>query len=104
MTIELQAGARLRSTVCDTEVAVIKAPVGAVDLRCGGAPMALLADDAAERGAIEPGFADGTAIGKRYSDDEASIELLCTKSGEGSLSIGEAALGLKGAKPLPSSD
>ena len=32
------------------------------------------------------------------------IELLCTKPGAGSLSLGDAALLVKGAKPLPSSD
>ena len=36
-------------------------------------------------------------------DDEA-IELLCTKPRAGSLSLGDAALLVKGAKPLPSYD
>jgi hypothetical protein len=52
----------------------------------------------------EPGFDQGTQLGKRYSDDELGIELLCTKAGEGSLSVGETVLAVKGAKPLPASD
>jgi hypothetical protein len=43
-------------------------------------------------------------MGKRYTDEEDSIEVLCTKGGEGSLSIGDALMVVKGAKPLPSSD
>ena len=39
----------------------------------------------------------------RVSED-AGIELLVTKAGEGSLAIGDSALPRKDAKPLPSSD
>jgi len=53
---------------------------------------------------LEAGFDQGTQLGKRYSDDDLGIELLCTKAGEGSLSVGEAVLADKGAKPLPASD
>jgi hypothetical protein len=52
----------------------------------------------------EAGFDHGTQLGKRYSDDDLGIELLCTKAGEGSLSVGETVLAVKGAKPLPASD
>jgi hypothetical protein len=54
--------------------------------------------------AIEAGFSEGTQMGKRYADDESGIEVLCTKPGEGSLSLGDVILPVKGAKPLPSSD
>ena len=50
------------------------------------------------------GFDGGTQLGKRYSDDELGLELLCTKAGEGSISVGETILAVKGAKPLPASD
>ncbi len=53
---------------------------------------------------ISPDEAKGTALGKRYVDEEGSIELLCIKPGEGSLALGGVVLGLKEAKPLPSSD
>jgi hypothetical protein len=53
---------------------------------------------------MEPGFDQGTQLGKRYADDDLGLELLCTKAGEGSLSVGEGILAVKGAKPLPASD
>ena len=37
-------------------------------------------------------------------DEGGSLELLCTKPGEGSLALGDQLLSLKEAKPLPSSD
>jgi len=46
----------------------------------------------------------GTLLGKRYADGDTGLELLCTKAGEGSLSLGGTPLALKEAKPLPSSD
>ena len=41
---------------------------------------------------IEAGFDGGTQLGKRYADDELGLELLCTKAGEGSISVGETPL------------
>jgi len=43
-------------------------------------------------------------LGKRYEDEGSGLEILCTKPGPASLSIGADALHIKGAKPLPSSD
>ena len=43
-------------------------------------------------------------MGKRYVDGDATLELLCTKPGSGSLSLGDELLVVKGAKPLPASD
>ena len=101
--MDLKPGLRLASTVCDTEVVVVRAPAAPVDLRCGGQAMVAKGEDAAG-GAVDPAHGEGTVIGKRYSDDELGIELLCTKAGEVSLSIGDERLHLKDAKPLPSSD
>lgn len=103
MAIEMSAGTRLRSAVCDTEVVVVKAPSEPTDLRCGGVPMLAASEDRPDGGAPQAGLDGGTQIGKRYSDG-ADLELLCAKAGAGTLSIGDAALDLKGAKPLPSSD
>jgi hypothetical protein len=58
----------------------------------------------AERKPVNPAFADGTKIGKRYVDAAGTIELLCVKAGQGSLSIAGQALKVKDAKPLPASD
>ncbi len=43
-------------------------------------------------------------LGKRYVDADGSVELLCTKPGPSSLSVGEQLMTLKEAKPLPASD
>ena len=99
----LKAGARLKSAVCDTQVMVIAAPAGDSALSCGGAPL-LDATATAARGAIDPEHKNGTQIGKRYVNEDGSLELLCTKPGEGSLALAGTKLKLKEAKALPSSD
>lgn len=101
---EVKVGTRLRSAVCDTEVMVIAAPAGDVDLTCGGAPMVGLDDEPAPGGAPAADASGGTQIGKRYTNDAGDIELLCTKAGAGSIAFGGEILVPKDAKPLPSSD
>jgi hypothetical protein len=101
--MELKPGTRLESTTCDTQVVVVKAPAGDVDLRCGGAPMVELGQ-AGERTEPAAAQAEGTLMGKRYAVEELGMELLCSKAGAGSLSVGEERIGLKDAKPLPASD
>ena len=104
MAAVLKAGSRFKSAVCDTQVMVVKAPAGEHDLRCGGVDM-LGATAAAPAGAaMDPAFGAGTMIGKRYVNADESVELLCTKGGKGSLSLGATALEVKQAKQLPSSD
>lgn len=101
MSVSLKPGARFGSTVCATEVVVVKG-AGEIDLRCGGAPMAPVGEGAG--GAPVAPFDEGTQVGKRYTTEDESVEVLCTKAGDGSLSVGDVVLGVKGAKPLPSSD
>lgn len=101
--MEIKIGARLRSVADTTEVVVVKTPPGDVDLRCGGHPMAPIGGEAGSETVVD-GFGEGTQVGKRYSDDDAGIEVLCTKAGPGSLSLGDTPLPVKGAKALPSSD
>jgi hypothetical protein len=101
--MNLKTGARLRSQADSTEVVVVKAPADDVDLRCGGHPM-VPTSEAGGSQTVEAGFDGGTLVGKRYADDEVGIELLCTKGGDGALSLGVDPLPVKGAKPLPSSD
>jgi hypothetical protein len=92
---------KLKSTVCDTEVLLVKVPAAGV-LSCGGAPM--VAERSGDKGTVDPAFAEGTKMGKRYTDAAASLEALCIKPGAGSLALDGVALHLKDAKPLPSSD
>jgi hypothetical protein len=101
--VQAKAGVRLKSSVCETQVVVVKAPGGEQDLACGGVAMVPLDADPVE-GSLDPARADGTLLGKRYADDEVGIELLCTKGGKGTLTLGGRVLGLKQAKALPSSD
>ena len=96
----MKPGSKLKSVVCDTEVMVIKG--SGVVVECGGAPMA--DERPGAKGAVNPSFAEGTKMGKRYVDAANTIELLCVKAGQGSLSMGGVALQLKDAKPLPASD
>ncbi len=102
--MELRAGSRLKSAVCDTEVIAVKAPGGDLDVRCGG--VAMVDAGSAVEGGGEPaaGAAEGTMMGKRYVNDDETLELLCTKPGAGSLGVGETLMVLKESKPLPASD
>jgi hypothetical protein len=102
--MELKPGSRWRSAVCDGEVVVVKAAKGAGVLACGGHPMT------AHGGARPMGLvaaadrSDGMLTGKRYTDEESGLEVLCSKAGKGSLSMDGRALQVKAAKALPSSD
>jgi hypothetical protein len=101
--MEVKAGTRLRSVVSDAEVIVIRAPAADVELTCGGAPMVEGGDDS-PRQSPQSGDDGSVVLGKRYVDEYDTIEVLCTKPGEGTLALGGRPLGLKSAKPLPSSD
>ena len=102
--LQLKAGSRLRSAVCDSEVMVVMAPKDEVEVTCGGAPMVPLGSEPGAGQTISEDAALGTQIGKRYVNEAGDLELLCTKPGKGSLGLAGVALTIKGAKPLPSSD
>jgi hypothetical protein len=48
------------------------------------------------------GLDQGTLLGKRYGT--ADLEILCTKEGQGSISIGDEPLPVLEPRKLPSSD
>ena len=101
--MELKAGSRLKSAVCTTEVIVVKAPGGDIEVTCGGT--AMVAPEAEVSGGSPAADAsEGTQMGKRYVTDDEGLELLCTKPGDGSLGVGSTLLSLKEAKTLPASD
>jgi hypothetical protein len=104
MAVVTKPGTRLRSVTCATEVVVVRGPAEPTDLRCGGHPMVDIGETGPETFEVTAPFDGGTLVGKRYVNEDESIEILCTKPGAGSLSIGEDALNVKGAKPLPASD
>ena len=100
---EIKAGTRLRSAVCSTEVMVVAAPSGDLDLRCGGAAMLAIGEEPSG-GSPSADAANGTQLGKRYVNEAGDLEVLCIKPGDGSVGVGDALLQVKEAKPLPSSD
>ncbi|KAA0236513.1 MAG: hypothetical protein EDR02_00095 [Actinobacteria bacterium] len=100
----MKAGTRLRSAVCETEVMVVSAPEGAVQITCGGAPMIGMDDEAPHGLTLSSDAARGTLLGKRYVTNTGDLEVLCTKPGEGSVAADGEILEVKEAKPLPSSD
>jgi len=101
--MELKAGSRLQSSICDTQIMVVKAPADDVDITCGGVAMVAVGDNPVAGTPVD-GLAEGSAMGKRYTNEDGSLEVLCTKPGVGSVGLGETALQLKDAKPLPASD
>jgi len=102
--MQLAAGTRLKSAADETQVVVVRAPAGDVDLTCGGHPLVPLDAEVGAGVAVEAGHDGPTLLGKRYADEAVGIELLCTRAGAGGLFVNGAPLGLKEAKPLPSSD
>ena len=61
-------------------------------------------EDAAENATLDESIGDAALMGKRYADEELGLEVLCTRSGSGALTVDGNVLSLKGAKPLPASD
>lgn len=100
----LKAGVRLKSAVCDAEVMVIKAAAPDAQLHCGGADMLAMAGTRDPAQALAAAQEQACQVGKRYTDADDKIEVLCTKSGKGALTANGQPLVLKQAKALPSSD
>ncbi|MGE0215234.1 hypothetical protein [Mycolicibacterium sp.] len=99
----IKNGTRLQSQVCDTQVIVVRSAESLDDLRIGGAPVVPVGDSVDPSLTLDESLAGGNLMGKRYVDDDGA-EVLVTKAGAGTLSIGTTPLSLKEAKPLPASD
>jgi hypothetical protein len=100
--MELRPGQKLFSAVCDAEFVVVKAPTAPVEVGCGGS--ALRAEKDRSGGDVDRALGDGALLGKRYTDEELGLELLCTHAGDGAPTVDGRVMPVKGAKPLPSSD
>jgi len=94
-------GAKLSSTVCKTQIMVLRVPAEELDITCGGAPMQV--GDPAELGEMS-GENNGTLVGKRYTDEGETMEFLCTRGGDGTVAVAGYTVDVKAAKKLPSSD
>lgn len=99
----IKVGARLGCPDCPAEVVVTRAGEASVDLACSGSELVALDSSRPQGGHASP-CENAPQLGKRYVDDDAGLELLCTKAGGGELTCDGRALSLKAAKPLPSSD
>jgi hypothetical protein len=99
----IKNGSRLQSQVCDTQVIVVRSAASLDDLRAGGAPMVPIGSTGASDLTLEPTLSEGNLMGKRYVDDTGA-EVLVTKAGKGTLSVGASPLAIKDAKPIPASD
>ncbi|MGW0044412.1 hypothetical protein [Rhodococcus sp. NPDC003348] len=98
----MNVGERLKSSVSDVEVIVVK--VGdAVNgpLHCAGVPMG---SGGATGAAEAQASTDGAplVLGKRYSG--AGVEVLCVTAGPGPLTVDGVDLELAAPRPLPASD
>jgi hypothetical protein len=82
-----------------TEIVVVKAPEEGSSLECGGHEMVPTSGDVIVSGSIHPEFSGGTQLGKRYVDGDEQVNVLCTKSGQGSLSLDGRALHRKDPPP-----
>jgi hypothetical protein len=100
----MKPGIRLRSAVCDTEVIVIKTGAQSLVLECGGSPMVEAGTQPARRSKLDPRLSGGSEVGKRYGDPSRDLEVLCVRSGAGTLALSGQPLPVISARPLPSAD
>lgn len=98
----LRAGEQLASAECTVRVVVVRAPAaGDLVLTCGAAPMVPAAGGRPSTAGVTDMV---TLIGKRYIDENDTLEVLCTSPGIGELRYGGVPLIIKAAKALPASD
>jgi hypothetical protein len=103
--MELKPGTQLASTVCATQVVVVRPAAGDVEVTCGGEPMVPADEAPPPPAAAQPAGGDGgTMLGKRYEAPDVGLELLCTKAGAHALAVNGQPLEIKQAKAVPSSD
>ncbi len=104
MSLMVKPGTRLFSAVCSTEMIAVKAPSSLIDITIGGATPVAAAADRPSGGSVAAGHDGGALMGKRYVNGDDSVELLCTKPGQGVPALNGLLLELKDAKPMPASD
>lgn len=102
--MDYKTGSRWKSSVCGTEIVIVRSPSAPGLLACGGVPVVPIDADDSPGARLDPSLAGGSLLGKRYEDADSRLEVLCTKAGEGTLGFEGRPLAIKGAKPLPSSD
>ena len=100
---EYRPGERWQSDMCGGEFVVIKAPAASGVLTCGGREVRPQGSAPVQSDSVAaPG--QGVLPGKRYTDPESGLEVLCTKGSANDLAFAGRVLSRKEAKPLPASD
>ena len=102
--MELKPGSRWRSAVCDTEVVVVRPPGRPVTLHIGGAGALPAGAGQPARTGPEAALADGTLLGQRYTDEATGLQLLCTRSGSGTITVDGRKVTVVAPRQLPASD
>jgi hypothetical protein len=95
--MDLKPGSRWKSALSSTEVVVVRPPKSAVVLECAGAPVLAATADRPPAPAAAPA-GEGSLLGKRYTDEETGLEVLCSKGGAGDLSASGRPLTIKDPK------
>lgn len=102
--MNLKPGSRWKSAASEAEMVVVRPPKTSGVLTCGGQPVVPIAEDRPAGVAPLDGTAGVMLVGKRYGDEAAGLEVLCSKSGNGALAFEGRPLVMKDTKKLPSSD
>jgi hypothetical protein len=103
--MKTRVGMTLTSTVDGTTVVVVRWSAGDQDVTCADAPMVVPTDhEASPQATVDPARLTGTQLGKRYGTEDGTVEVLCTKPGNGTLAVGGVPLVVKSARQLPASD
>ena len=101
---DLRPGSRWRSAVCESEVIVVRTPARPVLLCIGGAPVLPAGAQRPSDGLPCGHLAGGTRLGSRYADDLSGLEVLCTKSGTGTITVAGRPAARLAPRQLPASD
>ena len=102
--MEFKPGTRWKSAVCDAEFVVVRGDEGVVEISCGGLRLIPHSTPRPDAPPLSSSPTAGSVAGRRYCDASSRFEVLCTRSGPGSLSVDGRELVPAGPKKLPSSD
>lgn len=102
-SLALRPGLRVYSAISDVELVVVAKPNRDAVLTCEGVPMTASRPDTPPDNDASTSDA-GPRLGKRYWDETSGLEVLCTRSGRGTLAFDGVELAIRSARALPSSD
>jgi len=101
--LDLKPGSRWKSAVCDAEIVVVKKQSAPIILECGAEALSPVRRREMPQHRLRLSMRPGPRSAN-LRDEETGLEVLCSKTGAGSLSVAGRPLTLRDAKQLPSSD